>query len=403
MNFTKELNFIKKHNLKTPVMFYSEVLAERPSLLIKDHLKECDIYFATKSCYNVPLLRFFVSQNFGAEVMSEFEYNLAKLAKFKRIIVNGLGRPEKFIRKVLKDKSSTFIIDTDRDLDIVKDYLSRNPQKEVSLGIRVRFNVTQDKKKKNHYLDPLNKLGNYDDSMTYHKFIDLVHTEKRVKWDIIHSHFTINEVNPSVYINMLKRIKKHLSFIDKRYGISPNRIDVGGGFEVYSEKVSKSLKRLFEKLSIFFQMNFPQKRLVVEPGRFLSAYAGYVIGKVIDIKHVKNKSWLITNIGTNVLIPNSNARYCLLLPVEVEKGKMVGITDGITSGTNNVIETAYITSLPNIDDYLVIGGVGGYTDVFSTFWGYAPFTTCNYLKSGQIKITRDKKDIDHLSSIFFKK
>ena len=123
MNFTKELNFIKKHNLKTPVMFYSEVLAERPSLLIKDHLKECDIYFAIKSCYNVPLLRFFVSQNFGAEVMSEFEYNLAKLAKFKRIIVNGLGRPEKFIRKVLKDKSSTFIIDTDRDLDIVKVFI----------------------------------------------------------------------------------------------------------------------------------------------------------------------------------------------------------------------------------------------------------------------------------------
>ncbi len=401
MNFINEIDFIKDHKLLTPVMFYDQTLAKSPVSLIKKHLKECDIYFALKSCYNIPMLRFFASQGFGAEIMSEFEYKLAKSAKFDRIIVNGLGRSEAFIKKILQDDNITLIIDTDRDLNIVKDYLSTHPKKNCSLGIRVRFH-SSNKKNLNHlYCDPLNKLGNYEDSNVYLHFLSFIEHEKRAKWDIIHTHFTINELKADVYLDMLKKIKKHLAHIEKKRHISPLRVDVGGGFEVYTKENEKKLKQLFDKLSTMHQKIFPYKKLVVEPGRFLSAYAGYVIGKVIDIKQVENKFWLVTDIGTNVLIPNQNARYLLLYPPKKEDGLFVGITDGITSGANNIVESTYLNAVCKIGDYIVIGNIGAYTDVFSAFWGYAPFVVCNKDKDKYITVTRSPKDIKRLENTFF--
>ena len=215
-------------------------------------------------------------------------------------------------------------------------------------------------------------------------------------------HFTINELNPSVYTKAIEEVKQHIDLIKKQKNIYPKRVDLGGGFEVYSKDLVDKFKTLFMEIEKSFSKNFSYQKLVVEPGRFLSAYSGYVFGKIIDIKQVQHKYWLITDIGTNVLIPNSNARYKLLYPKPSISGHLVGVTDGITSGVNNVIEREYLKNLPNIGDYMVVGNVGGYTDVYSTFWGYSPFVVCNKYENSKIKITRTIKDIKKLHKIFFK-
>ncbi len=402
MSFDKEIDFIEKNNLSTPIMFFNETLALEPLNLIKQHLKNVEIYYAVKSCYNVPLLRFFAQQKIGAEVMSELEFDLAKKCKFNNIIVNGMGRSFSFTEKVLNSTDTIFIVDSNRDLDIVKKFLEKNKRKNCRLGIRIRLNDKKKNYSDNHYLDPLNKLGNYIDSDVYGNFLSLIETENRAIWDIVHLHFTINELNPSVYTKAIEEVKQHIDLIKKQKNIYPKRVDLGGGFEVYSKDLVDKFKTLFMEIEKSFSKNFSYQKLVVEPGRFLSAYSGYVFGKIIDIKQVQHKYWLITDIGTNVLIPNSNARYKLLYPKPSISGHLVGVTDGITSGVNNVIEREYLKNLPNIGDYMVVGNVGGYTDVYSTFWGYSPFVVCNKYENSKIKITRTIKDIKKLHKIFFK-
>ena len=401
MTFDKEIDFIKKNNLSTPVMFFNETLALEPLSLIKQHLKNTDIYYAVKSCYNVPLLHFFAEQKIGAEVMSELEFDLAKKCKFNNIIVNGMGRSSSFIEKVLKSTDTVFIVDTNRDLNIVKKFLEKNKQEKCRLGIRIRLNDKKKNYSDNHYLDPLNKLGNYTDSDVYRNFLSLIETENRAIWDIVHLHFTINELDPAVYIKIIEQLKQHIDLIKQQKNIYPERIDLGGGFEVYSRDLADKFKTLFMEIETEFSKNFPYQKLAVEPGRFLSAYSGYVFGKIIDIKQVQHKYWLITDIGTNVLIPNSNARYKLLYPKPSISGNLIGVTDGITSGVNNIIEKVFLSKLPTIGDYIIVGNVGGYTDVYSTFWGYSPFIVCNRYENSKIKITRTVKDIKKLHKIFF--
>ncbi len=54
-----------------------------------------------------------------------------------------------------------------------------------------------------------------------------------------------------------------------------------------------------------------------------------------------------------------------------------------------------------IEYSIIVGNVGGYTDVYSTFWGYSPFIVCNRYENSKIKITRTVKDITKLHKIFF--
>ena len=393
--------FLVSHNIETPVMFFDENEAQKTVSLISEHLKKADIYYAVKSCYNTNLLKFFASCGLGAEVMSELEFDLAKTAKFKRIILNGLGRSEQCIMKALQHKNTTIIVASKRDLHIVKRYLAEHQRQKCRLGIRLRFDLQGADGSKNLYLEPLNKLGNYIDSDFYQEFMEYVCHQKRALWDLVHMHFTINELNPSTYVNAMKFLQKHLTDIEQRFHIMPQRIDLGGGIEVFSQDQEQKFQTLFLTLADQFSTMFPDQKLVLEPGRFLSASSGYVIGKIVDIKQVKNKKWLITNIGTNVLIPNKNARYKLVYPQPSADGEYIGITDGITSGSNNIVNEAYLNVDVHIGDDIIIGNAGAYTDVYSTFWGYAPFTIGYIFKSGKIKITRSAETIHQMYNLFF--
>ena len=401
MNITALTKFVSSHNLHTPVMFFDESAAEKAIKLMCENLPNADIYFAVKSCYNLNLLRFFASHDLGAEVMSELEFNLAEKTKFKRIILNGLGRSEQCILKALKHKNTTLIVDSERDLNLVKQYLKEHKNQHCRLGIRLRFDYDENKAAKNQYLKHLNKLGNYVDSDFYTAFLDYVRHEKRAIWDIVHMHFTINELNSDTYVEAMKFLHEHLLHIKQQYNLMPQRIDLGGGIEVYSAEYETCLKKMFATIASEFSKLFTAQKLVMEPGRFLSACAGYVLGKVTDIKKIKTKKWLFTDIGTNVMIPNTNGRYKLLYPHPDNRGEHIGITDGITSGVNNIVEDLYLNQPLQIGDFLIIGNAGAYTDVYSTFWGYDPFTVCYVFKSGKIKITRSQEDINILRKVFF--
>ena len=49
----------------------------------------------------------------------------------------------------------------------------------------------------------------------------------------------------------------------------------------------------------------------------------------------------------------------------------------------------------------MLGNCGAYTDVYTTFWGYKPFTTSFINKNFKIKYTRTKEDTKKVQKIYF--
>ena len=221
---------------------------------------------------------------------------------------------------------------------------------------------------------------------------------------MLHIHITINETSPQIYKEAISQISTVLQHIATRTNLLPKIINIGGGYEVYDPGLKPEFVKLFEEIKQAFRKHLGGYKIAIEPGRYLSAYAGYAIGKVLDIKQIAQKYWIVTDIGTNTLIPNPNARYKLAEPITNHSSGMfrIGITDGITSPANNIVFETRIDKLPDIGSYICIENTGAYTDVYSTFWAYPPYITCSVDNDGKMRVYRSEEDIEQLQSIIFK-
>lgn len=394
--FDNEIRFIETQGLTTPVTFFNEKNLLQSLDLLRSELPSAAIHYALKSCYNPPLLKALVKQKLGVEVLSELEFDLARSMGFESIILNGMGRSRALLEKAVT-AGATIIVDTMQDIDHLGSIRAKNGA-ELHVGIRLVPKSTDFPQ--NAYLHSSHPLGTTLESTLIPAFMQLC-ALPGVHWEMLHTHFTINELSPDIYDTVIRFIATSLHKIEDSYGLRPRVINLGGGYEVYDPEAPSLHRDMFARIRESFQDHLALYDLAVEPGRYLSAYAGYTIGKVVDIKMVENKCWLIGDIGTNTLIPIPNARYRLRMPAPAQQGGHYGLTDGITSPANNVIEEFCLRTLPAIGDYICVGNTGAYTDVYSTFWAYTPQNVCFVDNSGKITPYRTDKDLRKLYDVYF--
>lgn len=392
-------NILENNSIQTPSLIYIEEAIDAPLNLMKDFLVGTKIHFALKSCYNSDVLKHLSDQGCGVEVMSELEYLLAEKNGFKppNIIVNGIGRSAEFLENAI-NKNSTVIIDSENDLKKIQSIQKRADVK-IRLGIRLKIDISEFEGSPYKHKD--NKLGVFPNSKLFKEFIQLVNNENCV-FELIHCHFTINELSPNIYISVLKKIKLFLSELnDNHPGITPNIINIGGGFEVYQTEKENEFKKLFTSINSHFKENFTGYSLAVEPGRYLVNYAGLVKTKVLDKKIFDNKTWLYVDAAANMLIPNSNARYCLVYPTGGANAiENISIGDGITSPSHVYLDEFKLDKVPDINDLIILGNCGAYTDVYSCFWGRDIYEVFFMKKNGQILCNRNKEKIAQLRKLF---
>ncbi len=333
--------------------------------------------------------------------MSELEYNLAEMHGFQTdsIIVNGIGRSSDFLKKAII-KNSIVIIDSEQDFEKILN-LRKEINKKIRLGIRLKVDVSNFSS--SPYKSKYNKLGVFKNSELFKKFLKLVENDN-VDFTLIHCHFTINELDPSIYLEVLKQIKEYLfDFKNDHPHLNIEMINIGGGFEVYDEKNESKFKHLFSSIWQFFQAHFEQYTLAIEPGRYLVSHAGLVKTKIIDKKTFENKTWIYVDAGANMLIPNPHARYLLAYPsVNLPSAEKytISIGDGITSPAHVYADEVEVNTMPQVDDTLIFSNCGAYTDVYSSFWVENIYQLFFLRKNGELICTRSKEKISQLRKLF---
>ncbi len=399
--YADALSYINEKSIDTPVMFYSELILNEALSIIQDSLGDkITIYYALKSCYHPHILKS-LSRKTGVEVMSEFEYDLARKYGFTSILLNGMGRNIGLFRKAVDD-SSIILLDSVNDIDNIET-IADSCDKDILVGFRLRIHIPE-LANTNSYVSTDHPLGNNLDTEFSARFFKLIAEHTNVKWSMIHAHMTINEMSSEIYKKTIEKIASTLRLSESAYKKSPAIINIGGGFEVYDPGCRNSFKLMFDSISRTFNGYFGDKySFAIEPGRFLTGHAGFSIGRVLDIKEVGKKYWVITDIGTNTLIPIPNARYQLALPEPAANGKFtVGVTDGITSPSNNIVHATRLSTLPAIGSFICIENTGSYTDVYSTFWAYSPNKVYWIDDAGTISPYRTTQDIKEMYDLFFK-
>ncbi|MFY8162347.1 MAG: diaminopimelate decarboxylase [Candidatus Kapaibacteriota bacterium] len=266
------------------------------------HYPKTKIHFSVKANSNIHILRIFKELGAGADCSSPIEYKVARLAGFedKNILYTGnYELPEDFNDVAFSDDSKI-------NLD---DKTSFERLKKVNLPKRISFRI-----------NPGVGRGGFEGITTagteakfgipYEKAFDAykLAQDNGIERFGIHMMTGSNNLEPYFFAEIVDKLMMIAGDIFHKLGKTPEYVDIGGGFGIpYTDDEEElNIERTGEMVANVFKekcakYGFGEPELVLEPGRYLAANAGYLLSKVTAIKH-SYKTFVGLDAGMNTLI-----------------------------------------------------------------------------------------------------
>ncbi|MGI6084331.1 MAG: diaminopimelate decarboxylase [Acetivibrionales bacterium] len=392
MLLSNDLILSLKEKYGTPLYVYSEaILRERcremKSLLPNKNLR---VNYSAKANTNLELLKIIKDEGLDVDAMSPGEIYIEQRAGFESkqifFVSNNISAEE---MRYAIDKDILMSVDSISQLEM---YGQLNPGGRVA----VRFNPG---KGAGHH----EKVITAGSNTKFGVQKELIPKVKAIleKYDL--ELVGVNQHIGSLFLDWQVYIEGARSFLEiaKEF---PNLmfIDIGGGFGVpYKPEENRlDLVRLGEELDKVltgFLDDYPNKEVIfkVEPGRYIMAECGVLIGSVNAVKQSYDRTYVGTDIGFNVL-----ARPVMYDSYHDVKIVRKNVIDG-TGEKDNTYET--VTIVGNIcesgdilarDRRITMAGVGDALVIFNAgAYGYAMSSNYNCrLRPAEVLISLDGTD-----------
>ncbi len=308
--------FDEEENLKTPYFIVSEAELLKNIDCFKEALNE--IWKNYKIAYSVKtnslpwIIKYMNSKNILAEVVSDEEYELAKICGYfpENIIFNGPIKSNKKLEEAIKSKALVNI-DSYNDIEFIK---NNKPEIKGELGIRVNINTSIFNPKDIDYKEDGFRFGFSYENGELEKILNELKEIYPDKSFGLHVH--VNSITRSV--EAYRSLAKYTAEIIKKYDIKPSFIDIGGGFfgGVPGKPTAKDyILAIKEELKDI--VNIDEVTLIVEPG---SAFVGSAFDFCTSVIDVKDTSFsrIVTTDGSRVNIDPLWAKSKFLYSLEDE-------------------------------------------------------------------------------------
>ena len=353
-------SIIEKYN--TPIMVFNRKRLKTLSKYFKDifqkYYTNTEVHYAIKACYVPDVLKIFLKNDLRLEVMSEFEYKLAKIvgAKSEELIVNGPGKTEELLEMIIKDEVEYINIDSEEELEAVS-RIAKKYDKIVKVGLRIQPDVPQDS-----FLKRGEKLGIDEKSGQAEKLVSEIINNRNIKLCGIQFHSFINQNVEENIVNALKYVVKFILKMNEKYNFKPEYIDIGGGLATFENWNQNGIELLANKVSSEIKKLDWLPKLIIEPGRFLVSDCAIVIAKIIRKKMNGDERWIIINGNTNMLIPLVSADFHVET-VNNDKENLVkyNVGDCLCSASGTIERNVLLSDDLKSGDYIIIKNVGAYT------------------------------------------
>ncbi len=232
------------------------------------------------------LIKYFNNQGCYSEVVSDDEYNLAKIIGAQHVIYNGIAKTKETFLDSIKNNS---IVNIDSESEI--SWLDEVGTNCSGVGIRVNFDLESICPGQTQCGVEGERFGFCFENGELKRAIDAIE-EKGIHVVGLHLHKSSKTRMPDVY----RAIAEVSVEIATKYNLNLNYVDIGGGFfggltnkpqyPEYFENVSTILKRRFSP---------EQTTLIVEPGMALIGAAVDYVTTVTDVKRTVRNCFIITD------------------------------------------------------------------------------------------------------------
>ncbi len=282
------------NELKTPCFVIDKQILDGGISLLKTSLEQywnnyiVGYSFKTNS---LPWIVNYVKENdFYAEVVSDDEYELARLMNFAndKVVYNGPIKSKETFLEALNN-GCIVNIDTKREIEWLKELPNG---KQFKIGIRVNFDIENTCPTESACGYEGGRFGFCYENGEFKNTVDLIQNIQNVSVCGIHLHCS----SKTRSLNIYRAIAKMACKIKEEFAIDFDYIDIGGGFFGGLDnrpKFPDYLKLLCETLSKSYDVK--STKLIVEPGMSLIGPSIDFVTSVIDIKDTTYNRFVITD------------------------------------------------------------------------------------------------------------
>ncbi len=384
-------------NIGTPVYIYSYNTLLRHFNAYNNAFKDTPhiICFALKANSNSAIISLLAKHGCGADVVSGGE--LFKAIKSgilpEKIVYAGVGKTDEEIACSLKNKILMFNVESDNEMLQINRIAAKM---NVKAPVALRINPDIDPETHPYISTGLKK---HKFGIPIERALDSYRLAKSLtNIDIVgvHKHIGSQITTISPFVDALKRI---LILIDSliEQGIMIKYLDIGGGLGItYNDEkpplpsqLAKSILPLLSKHNI---------TIVVEPGRSIVGNAGILVTKVLYLKKLESKEFVIVDAGMNDLIrPSIYGAYHKIQPViQKRRAKITADIVGPICESGDFLAKDRQISKVKQGEYLAVMSAGAYGYAMSSNYNSRPRPPEVLVKDDKYAIIRQRETYEDL-------
>lgn len=312
--------------LGTPVLAYS-------SARLRDNIAQAiaaarlcvhpvRIHFALKACYLVGVVSLMKEAGLNVEVMSEFEYLLARRIGFSpgQVVVNGPAKRREFLERAVTDGVGLINVESLSEIAFLEQ-LSLRLGKAIEVGLRI--NPLLSRRLRGPFTPPGSKFGFDVAGGEAAGAVKRIARSRSLALRAVHCHSYTRQYTPDGHRAHVAAVVKFVRRVEADLGVRVPVLDFGGGFgsrylmEAHGHTFERFIARMLEPLAGLSG----DLEVLIEPGRFLVNDAAVCLTTVLSCKQNFGRRWVLIDAGRNILPPRENAEY-LAIPATVRPGRV---------------------------------------------------------------------------------
>ena len=383
----------------SPFYCYSSKILESKYSELTDAFKEEDLLvcFSLKANSNQSIIKTFSLLGSGADVVSIGELKRALKAKIppNKIVFSGVGKNTDEIIFAIKNKILMINVESISELKQISTQAA-NLNMIAPISLRVNPDIEAGGNEKISTGKKQDKFG-----ISIKEAIDVYELASNldnieIKGIDVHIGSQINDLEPfeKTFNSIVETITK---LKDKNIDI--DIIDIGGGIGInYTDEKALNIKDYAALVSK--KLGSLNKKIIIEPGRFLTAESGILVTKIIYIKENESKKFIIVDAAMNDFIrPSLYGSLHNALPIiENDKERPIESYDvvGPICETGDFFIKDFKTSQLLERDLLAITNVGAYGSVLSSNYNSRPSIAEIIIKDDSYSVIKKRQDIEEM-------
>jgi diaminopimelate decarboxylase len=354
------------------------------------------ICFAAKANSNLAIMRIFVNEGGGVDIVSGGElYRALKVgADPGKIVYSGVGKRIDEIDFALRSDILMFNVESPEELGVINERAGLAGKKA---RIALRINPDVDAKTHPHISTGLksNKFGiDIEKSLEEYR---RARTLPNVEIVGVGCHIGSQVTQISPFTDALERLKKLIEKL-RAEGIGIRYLDLGGGLGItyheetppHPEEYARAVIESVRGLDVTF---------IFEPGRLIVGNAGILVTKVLYTKGNGEKNFVIVDAGMNDLVrPSIYGSYHEIQPVSLrDRGSFLADVVGPICESGDFLAKGRMIPKFERGDLVAVMSAGAYGFSMSSNYNSRPRIAEVLVKGKKFHVIRKREDYADLT------